>query len=67
MILYIELFYFIGQKPLVSDIQRVDTDSFKEMIENLPAAELEQLNRRQHEQTVEEHKIFKEHYKRGEC
>ncbi len=51
----------------MSDIQRVDADSFKEMIENLPAGELERLNRVQHEHAVEEHERFEEHYKRGEC
>lgn len=51
----------------MSDIERVDADSFKKMIENLPAGELERLNHLQHEQAVDEHKRFEEHYQRDEC
>ena len=51
----------------MSEHRRVDTDSFKEMIANLPAGELERINQLQHEQAVDEHNRFKEHYQRDEC
>lgn len=46
---------------------RVDADSFKKMIDNLPDGELDRLNRLQHEQAVDEHNRFKEHYLKDEC
>jgi hypothetical protein len=37
------------------------------MIESLPAGELDRINQLQHEQALDEHRRFKEHYEREEC
>jgi hypothetical protein len=47
--------------------KRVDVNSFKNIIDNLPVGELDRLNRLQHEEAIDEHNRFKEHYQRGEC
>lgn len=47
--------------------KRVDADSFKEKIDNLPEGELDRINQLQHEHTVNEYNNFVEHYKKDEC
>ena len=51
----------------MSKSKRVDADSFKAMIDNLPEGELDRINQLQHEHTVNEYNDFVAHYKRGEC
>jgi len=51
----------------VSSSKRVDADSFKAMIDNLPEGELDRINQLQHEHTVNEYNDFIEHYKKGVC
>lgn len=46
---------------------RVNADSFKEMLDNLPDGELDRMNQLQHEQAVDEHNRFIEYYKKDEC
>jgi len=51
----------------VDDLKRVNPKSFKEMIERLPAGEIDRINQLQYEQALDEHRRFKEHYEREEC
>lgn len=51
----------------MSRSKRVDADSFKAMIDNLPEGELDRINQLQHEHTVNEYNDFVEHYKKNEC
>lgn len=51
----------------MDDLKRVNPKSFKEMIESLPAGELDRIHQLQHEQALDEHRRFKEHYEREEC
>ncbi|WP_151705494.1 hypothetical protein [Nitrincola alkalilacustris] len=51
----------------MDDLKRVNPKSFKEMIESLPAGELDRIHQLQHDQALDEHRRFKEHYEREEC
>ena len=51
----------------MDDLKRVNPKSFKEMIESLPAEELDRIHQLQHEQALDEYRRFKEHYERKEC